>query len=149
MIEVAIRIAARRISVVTKAMVNRRAERLRISGGLLYNLVLGSLLQAIIDSGLVSGSEASLQTILLTHYVLRRRWSGWVRCRIRMQMTMVGMSRATVHVLACGQVDKRMLIIHFVRFGRSRVGERNIVTTVVITEVNHVMRGMDLMRLVR
>ena len=54
-----------------------------------------------------------------------------------------------MHVLACGQVDKRMLVIHLVRFGRSRVWIRNIMTTVIITEIHHIMRRMDHVRFVR
>ena len=50
-------------------------------------------------------------------------------------------------VLDLGHVDICKLIIHLVRFGRSGVWERNIMTTVIITKIHHFMRRMRLERL--
>lgn len=63
--------------------------------------------------------------------------------RIRFIINFAGLTKA--YFVIC-KVDERVLIIHFVVLGRSWVGEWNVMTTVIITEVNHTDVSMGLSR---
>ena len=63
-------------------------------------------------------------------------------------MAVVMRVQGAVLVLASGQVNKCILIIHLVRYGRSRVWVWNIMTSVIITVIDNITGRMDHVRFV-